>query len=1136
MKITAHINISDQGKIHHLWLTIISLAWVLTIQSCSEAEQPLRLFTLLDSASTNITFANNLEGQTPLNIIEYMYYLDGGGVATGDINNDGLVDIFFTANELPNRLYLNKGDLKFEDITKSAGIIDIADGWTTGVTMADVNGDGYLDIYVSQLGDYKGVKGVNQLYINNGGQSASVTFSEQAAEYGLDFVGFATQASFFDYDNDGDLDVYLLNHAVHLEKSYQASHIRFESDTLAGDRLLRNDFYGDKPSFVDVTKEAGIYNSYIGYGLAISTGDVNQDGYIDIFISNDFHENDYLYINNQDGTFTETLEQSFRHTSRSSMGNDMADFNNDGLLDIMVLDMLPDDEEILKRSAGEDAMVVYEIKRKLGYYHQLVRNTLQLNRGNSLFSDIAPLAGVYATDWSWSPLICDLDNDGRKDIFITNGIWQRPNDLDYVRFSSAMQQGRPELTVSDSLYKALLDYMPSVKIANFAFKNNGDLTFSDKAAEWGLDQPVWANGAAYADLDNDGDLDLITNNTNQKASIYRNNADSILSNTYLKFTLTGNNKNTRGVGAKVQLWVDGTTMYQEQVPTRGFHSSVSNTILFGTGLNQMVDSVRVTWPGGQHQTLVNLVTNKTINLSQHEATDNFSLPAPDMPLMFKDITDQSTLKFRHRENSSMKNSTELLRPHSLGTQGPKLAVGDVNGDKLDDIFIGGARGQPGALFVQTTNAEFIPSKNPDFEQDFMSEDVDGAFFDADLDGDLDLYVVSGGDETGRNVNLLQDRLYLNNGQGQFTRATGFLPPGINQNGSCVAPADFDGDGDVDLFIGGRSIPGRYGLNPKSYLFENDGNNHFIDVTASKAPFLSNLGMISDAGWSDINGDGLPDLIVVGEWLPVTILLNKNGLFSDVTSAVGLGSTYGWWNTLTIADVDNDGDEDILAGNLGLNAKIKASNKKPASLYINDFDNNGVLDHILCYYHNGFDVPFATRDELVKQLPGLASKFITYKDYGQVKSIHDIFSREQLELAIVKQAQTFTTSYFQNNGDGTFKEITLPIQTQFSPVFAILATDINHDGRKDLLTGGNFGAAGINYGLYDASYGCFLESANDQKFSSIEPYESGWLLKGEVRDIKLVKLANGNSLLIVARNDDTVQVFQTTVTVNSLSSQ
>lgn len=1095
----------------------------LVLLSACNSKDKFSQFSSIEASQTNITFQNNLTGQTGLDIIEYLYYYDGGGVAAGDVNNDGLVDLFFTANELPNKLYLNKGNLQFEDITEQAGIQHIENGWSTGVTMADVNGDGFLDIYVSQLGHYKGVKGVNQLYINNGdNQAAQVGFTEQAKAYGLDFVGFGTQASFFDYDNDGDLDVYLLNHAIHMDKSYRASFIRMESDSLAGDRLMRHDDDGTKITFTDVTEQAGIYNSYIGYGLAISTGDINRDGYVDIFISNDFHENDYLYLNNGDGTFNEILEEAFRHTSRSSMGNDMADINNDGLVDIMVLDMLPQDEEILRRSATEDNEQVYDIKLAMGYHDQLVRNTFQLNRGNNLFSDVALLANIHATDWSWTPLIADYDGDGLKDIYVTNGIIRRPNDLDFVRYNAAMQNGMRNNMAPDSLNAALIQAMPSDKTPNYMFKNLGQLSFAEKQKDWGLDVPSWSNGAIYADLDNDGDLDIVVNNTNEVASIFRNNAELVADYNFLKIDLKGENKNTKGVGARVEVWAEGKRQYLEQHPTRGFHSSVSNTLLFGLGESNLVDSLKVWWPGGKTQILNNISTQQHLRLNFEKASeDGVSIATSTSILTPTDST--HGLFFVHQENEPTPESDEQLRPHDLFTQGPAMAVADVNRDGLEDVFIGGAQGQPGALFIQNNESKFQRVKVPDLDQDRMAEDVDALFFDADGDQDLDLYVVSGGGEIPRNSDYMLDRLYLNDGQGGYTKSNDGLPPLI-ANGSCVASTDFDQDGDLDLFVGTRSVPGRYGLNTTSYLLKNDGQGRFSDVTNSLAPLLIDFGMVSNASWANLDGDGLPELIISGEWMPISILSWDNGQLENITKQANLSATSGWWNTLLIMDIDNDGDMDILGGNLGLNSKIKASESAPIKLYINDFDRNGTLDHILCYEHNGKDLPFATRDELARQIPGFASKFVTYKQFSEITSIEDLFPTEQLANSLILEAQTLASSIFYNDGKGNFEQEDLPLEAQFAPVFAIHAKSNRNNSLSDLVIGGNFNAARLNYGLYDASYGLYLHNELPDRLMSIPLEQSGLVVKGEIRAIETLALANGQKLLLFARNNESTLTY------------
>ena len=1138
---------------HNTWaIFMISFLFgiFMLLGGCTRSSDKLQLFSLMPSSYTHVTFSNQLPEDADFNIVEYLYYYNGGGVAVGDINNDGLKDLFFTANLLPNKLYLNKGHLEgnfvFEDISESAGVEGM-EGWSAGVAMADVNGDGYLDIYVSQLGDYKGIPGANQLFINNG--KDGLTFTDKAKEYGVDRVGYATQASFFDYDNDGDLDLYLLNHSTHDSRNYGPSSIRFEHDPKAGDKLLRNDIPtplasplegrrghgGPRGVFVDVTQEAGIYDSPIGYGLAVTAGDINNDGCIDLFVSNDFHENDYLYLNNCDGTFRETLEQSMGHTSHSSMGNDLADFNNDGLLDIVVLDMLPEEEHILKKSVGEEGENVYNTKLRFGYHPQLARNTLQLNQGNGLFSEIALLSEVYATDWSWAPLLCDLDNDGYKDLFVSNGIVKRPNDQDYINFkwqvvySETLNKSSAEadafLAGKEALNRVFIAKMPTEKIPNKVYQNNGDLTFTDKGKEWGMDQPVFSNGAAYADLDNDGDLDIVLNNINQEAFIYRNNADVLTQNKYIQVQLIGSGKNTRGIGAKVILKTKDQLLYQEQMPVRGFLSTVDDILHFGVGQHALIDTLKVIWPDRKMQILTHLTTGKLIKLDQKDASLEYHYPKPKKNFTwFEDVSDEFSIDYQHVENEFVDYDWQFLMPHKLSTQGPKLAVGDVNGDGLDDLFCGGAAYQPAQLFLQKQNGKFVKSDQIVFEEDKIHEDIEARFFDADGDHDLDLYVVSGGNEWSITAEHLKDRLYLNDGKGNFSKSTDRLPAHLIANGSCVEAADFDQDGDLDLFVGSRSVINNYGLNPRSYLLQNNGFGKFEDVTDKVAPQLTRVGMVADAVWSDIDHDQQPDLIVVGEWMPITVFKNNGGKLTDITGTVGLDKSNGWWNCVTAVDIDGDGDQDLVAGNLGLNAKIKASAIEPASLYVKDFDHNSSLDHILCFYKNGTSTPFATRDELVKQLPLLKKKFPTYEAYARVSTIHDIFNQEELEGALIKKAYTFQSSYIENLGNGTFQMHPLSLEAQFSPVFSILAEDFDQDHQMDLLLGGNFHGATVNFGLYDASYGLWLKGDGKGRFEASPPRESGWVVKGEIRDIHKIQLEDGSILLVVARNNDRLKIF------------
>lgn len=1119
---------------------LIALALVIALGTgCEKVKEQDKLFTLLKPSHTNIHFSNVLTETAQFNNAEYLFFYDGGGVAVGDINNDGLKDLFFASNQSDDKLYLNKGDFVFEDISEKAGL-DQDTAWSTGVAMADVNGDGYLDIYVSQLGGFKGFRGINRLYINNGGDGLS--FTEKAEEYGLNHVGFATQASFFDYDNDGDLDAYLLNYSDHNVQNFDsASVLRLKHDPMAGDKLLRNDTPLFPPSrgevrgvFTDVTREAGIYSSSIGFGLGVAISDLNQDGCPDIYISNDFHENDYLYVNNCDGTFTERLEQMITHTSLSSMGNDIADFNNDGLPDIVVVDMLPEKEEILKRSVSEDPHV-YNIKLEFGYGHQLSRNTLQLNLGNGHFSEIALLANVYATDWSWSPLFCDLDNDGRKDLFVTNGIVKRPNDLDFLKYKwqlireNTSGRSRQEIDAfiskKDSLNLLFLDKMPNDRISNKAFQGIDSLAFEDKTVDWGVEYPFFSNGAAYADLDNDGDLDLVLNNINEKAAVYRNNAEKLLSNHYLRIRLKGDKKNLSGIGAKVTIKTKEGLQFLEQAPVRGFQSSVDPDLHFGLGKNKSVDTVQVIWPDGRYQVLTDIEANQSLDVYQKDATDHYDYKTSDSgSTLLTDVSEEISLNFRHEENNYNDFEWQPLIPHKLSTRGPKLAVGDVNGDGFDDFYTGGAVNQPGHLFIQSASGKFSNKPQADFLNDSHSEDVDAAFVDIDGDDDLDLYVVSGGNELQYSREALKDRLYINDRNGNFTKSMDLLPDDFYSNGSSVAPGDFDADGDMDLFVGTLSVINRYGLNPKNYLLQNNGKGVLANVTDEIIPDLPR-GMVKDAIWTDINNDQALDLVITGEWMPVMIFINSGGKLLSITDEAGLGKTHGWWNTIEAADIDNDGDVDLIAGNLGLNSKIKASDQEPATLYVSDFNQDGILDQILSFYKDHVSTPFITRDELINQIPYLKAKFPTYKSYSLVRSIEDIFDKNQLEKAHKQVAYTFSTSVFENLGNNSFEIYSLPVEANFAPVYSILADDVDRDGNIDLLVGGNLTDASISLGLYDASYGLLLKGDGKGGFKPVSSQRSGILVKGQIRDIKRLKRPGGRPIYFIARNNDKIVFYK-----------
>ena len=1070
--------------------------------SCRRDTRP-PLFELVSPAASGVTFANTLPEDSAFNILDYLYYYNGGGVAAGDVDGDGLPDLYFTSNLGPDRLYRNKGHFQFEDVTERAGVA-APPGWKSGVTMADVNGDGHLDIYVSAV-NYLAMHGRNILYINNG----NGTFTDRTREYGLEHEGYSTQAAFFDYDEDGDLDMYLLNSSVHTERQPSSHPQRTPRHPRAGDRLFRN----DHNHFIDVSERAHIYGGVEGYGLGVVASDLNGDGCPDLYIANDFQENDFLYWNNCDGTFREGITRAAPHTSQFSMGVDAADFNNDGRVDLVVLDMLPDREDILKTSANADAFNVFNLKLEAGYHAQYARNTLQLNRGGgqaTRFSDIGYLAGVYATDWSWAPLFADLDNDGLKDLFITNGIWRRPNDLDYIAFVQS-QARRDD--------KTLIEMMPHVPLAKYAYRNNGDLTFTDMAGAWGLAQPGFSNGAAYVDLDNDGALDLVVNNVNAPAAIYRNRARETGGGAYLRVQLRGAGANTAGIGAKVIVRAGGRTQLLEQMPTRGFQSSVDPRLHFGLGSATRIDSLTVIWPDRRFQILTDVTTNQGITLSQQDAAGPWSpRPTPNAPL-FTDLTTQLGLDFTHQENTFYDYTREPLIPHQLSTEGPALAVGDVNRDGFDDIYVGGAKWQPGRVFFQQRAGGFRAAIEPAIAADSLAEDVDAAFFDADGDGDMDLYVVSGGNEFWDDAEPLRDRLYINDGRGSFHRAEHALPDFFH-NGSCVAPGDFDGDGDVDLFVGSRVVSRKYGLTPRSYLLQNDGAGHFTDVTLEKAPALADAGMVTAATWLG------KDLVVVGEWMPVRVFRQEHGRFVDRTAQAGLEGTNGWWNSVTAADLNGDGRKDLVLGNLGLNSYIRASQTEPARLYVNDFFGNSTLEQILTFYKHGVSYPLPGRDDLLDVMPQLRTKYPSYQAFGAAR-IEDIFSAADLRRARVLEARDFATSIALSKGNGTFDLQPLPPEAQLAPVYAALADDLDRDGHVDLLLGGNFYGVTPVQGRYDASYGLLLSGDGKGGFVPVDMERSGVVIEGQVRRMAQLKGARGERLIVVARNGERLQVITQT---------
>lgn len=981
-------------------LQYYAAAVALIFTACQvQNENPIP-FRSLGPNQTGITFSNTLRFRTDINILEYLYYYNGGGVAVGDINNDGLDDIYFTANQAPDRLYLNLGNLQFKDISEEAGLT-MDNSWSTGVSMDDVNNDGFLDIYVSKVGAFEVRGGHNLLYLNNG----DGTFTESAEKLGVAFSGFSTQAAFLDYDRDGDLDMYLLNHAVHSVRSYGKIEKRQTKDSLSGDRFYENRLNTPEARFIDVTDASGIYNSPLGYGLAIRVADINRDGWQDLYIGNDFHENDFIYLNNGDKTFTESIASLINHTSRFTMGVDMADLNNDGLEDIFSTDMMPNDASIFLKSGGEDTDKVDRIKKEFGFEPQLARNHLQLNTGVSGYSEIALMTEAYATDWSWSVLLADFDNDTHQDIFISNGIVKRPNDLDYINYLSNVSFGAYKDEQLAVQQKKVIDQMPTLKIPNVLFKNKGDLAFEtlEKAA---LGAPNFSTGAAFSDLDNDGDLDLVVNNINEPATVYKNQTNR----GGLQIQLQGSEQNPNVKGSVVKVFTQGKAFTQAFQTTRGFQSSSSHRIHFGIPAGQAVDSITVDWNDGTSQTEIFDTTLSRVTVAQ-----NNTAPTETAPQMAKSFA-LKILPTRHEENYFLDYEREQLIPEKLSAEGPALCIADFNGDGLNDFFIGAARFRPSQIWLAQDNGSYTNVTIPDFKTDQQFEDVDAATLDIDRDGDLDLYVVSGGNDLEQFDKDLIDRIYLNDGHGNFSRARINLP---QTNGSTISIADFDKDGYDDFFIGSRSIPGAYGLPPDSYIIRNNSGKG-LEIFATLP-----LGMISDSKWKDLDGDGFLDLILVGDWMPITVLRNVDGKqFIDETETLGLSDTHGLWNAVDFLDIDDDGRLDIVAGNAGLNLKWKASIEKPIWLYLDDFDENEQLDPIIFYDFFGSYVPFNTKDKLGQQLPYIKKRFPNYNAFAEVRTIEDLTGKKDGDLLMTRKITELRSMVYLQKQSG-FQGVPLP---------------------------------------------------------------------------------------------------------------
>ncbi len=1069
------------------------------------AQEPL--FRPLSSKESGINFSNNINENENLNILAYEYFYNGGGVAIGDINNDGLEDIFFTANMKPNKLYLNLGNLKFKDITKQAGA-DIggrSGGWKTGVTMADVNSDGWLDIYVCYSGKVNDDMRRNQLFINQG----DLRFVEKAKEYGLDDFSYSTQASFFDYDNDGDLDMFLLNHNVKKYDNLELAKFRTETDELAGNKLFEN----DGNYFKDVSQKAGILQYPLTFGLGIAVADVNKDGWQDMYVTNDYNEPDYLYINKCNGTFSEQSGQSFRHISQFSMGVDISDFNNDALPDIFTLDMLPEDNKRQKLLQLQENYEAFQLMQSQNLHRQYMRNMLQLNNGDGTFSEIAQLAGVSNTDWSWCPLFADFDNDGHKDLFVTTGYLRDYTNKDFLRYWGDYKI-KKAMDKEPMLLMDLVKAMPTTNFYNYIFKNNGDFSFSNKQKEWGFTQNKISSGAAYADLDNDGDLDLVINNLNDDAIIYKNQCREYFNSAYLSLQLKGLGKHTV-TGSKVYLYCNGMVQYNEVNSNRGYLSCLSTNLFFGLGNHQIVDSVKIIWPDSTIQLLTNIAANQNM-VVEYKNTIKNTLPKTKIEKTLFSRVEHSIL-YQHEDFSENDFKRQLLMLFMYSKTGPVMAKGDVNKDGLDDLFISGDQNKPGRIYVQK-DGRFSVVDSTAFGDESKSSISAAVFFDADNDGFDDLYIAKGGYSLFEpNTISLQDELYINNGKGAFTLSRGALPNVSASSKSCVRPCDYDNDGDMDLFVGGRIIPGSYPLTPRSYLLRNNGKGMYWDVMA---PF-TNAGMITDAQWADLNNDGRKDLVICGEFMPVMVFHNTVSGFIDKTSEFFSTPERGFWFSLKVTDVDGDRLLDIIAGNLGINTQIKASEKEPAELYYADFDGNGSIDPFFNFYIQGTSYPYVSRDELNEQMYSMRKKFTSYKEYANA-TMPLIFSPDELNKANKLTVSEIRTVCFLNR-NGKFLKSILPLPAQFSVVSRILTEDYNKDGKMDLLLLGNHSFNRLKIGSIDANYGCLLTGDGKGGFTYIPQTTSGLCIMGDVKSAAEV-MVNGTKHLFIGICNEALQSY------------
>ncbi len=1094
--------------------SIIFFLMLAIIFSCkSKKEKKEFLFDVLTHKQTGLDFANHLKASPSFNMFHYMYFYNGAGIGAGDFNNDGLIDLFFAANQVGNRLYLNKGDMQFRDVTDSSRIPKNS-SWSTGVSIVDINNDGLLDIYVCKVGQYEALKGKNELLICTGISAGGIPqYVDRAAEYGLDFSGFSTQSAFFDYDLDGDLDMFLLNHSVHHNGTFgPRNQFLGTYHTLSGDRMFRN----DGARFTEVTRETGINSSAIGYGLGIAISDINLDGYPDIFIGNDFHENDYLYINQGNGTFSEEMTQRTMHTSQFSMGVDVADVNNDGQPELISMDMLPYDPYILKRSLGEDRYETFYMKVGYGYHHQYARNNLQLNLGNGTFSEIGMFAGVHATDWSWAPLWMDFDNDGLKDLFVSNGIPKRMNDMDYINFVSdeAIQSKIRNNTIRET-EMALVDKFPEIKLPNKFYRNNGAMAFEDLKDQIGNDQETFSNGAIYADLDNDGDLDVVVNNIDAEALIYQNNT-STTSKDFIKVDLKGPGKNLRGIGTKLLIFEKNGLRTYEKFPVRGFESSMEIPLHAGIK-NLSYDSILLVWPDNTYQRLE--ITPGQSPRVEYKA----GLPSFDYSFMQKrrtnevkleDVSVEAGLTYKHIENNFVEFNREPLIPHMISTEGPALAVADINGDGLDDFYIGSSKFEKAAVFIQESNNKFRKTIQPAIDADSTYEEVDAKWIDVNGDKYVDLVVANGGNEYYGRDKYMEPRLYLNDGKGNLSLSANAFR-NIYMNAGCIAPVDINKDGHMDIFIGGRTVPWEYGLKPQSYMLMNDGSGQFRESTQTNGE-LKFAGMVTSASWVDIDNDSDQDLLLSLEWGTICVFINDAGQLKrrDLTTRKG------WWNFVTAIDTDNDGDLDLVAGNVGRNSRLKPTEDEPVTLYYNDFDDNGKNEQVVTYFLNGKEIPFPNKMEMEKQLPALKKKFLYAEDFAEA-TLKEIISGGKLSGSSTWSVDYFENAILINNGNLQFELKALPWQTQLTSYRCGLPMDANGDKLPDIFLGGNFYDNNIDMGRYDSDYGTVLVNLGNNNFT---PYNTSVTIKGQVRKIENIGIG-GEKMFLLARNNDSLMILR-----------